>query len=121
MNMFLGRTSELNYLEQRYQKQGSQMIVAYGQKNVGRTALLREFAKEKPFVFFSARSCSGKEQRYLWSGELDATENISERYPSYSELFLLISQKSDRKVVLIIDEFQNVFFKQNRAKAKLCN
>lgn len=106
--MFLGRTSELSYLEQRYQKQGSQMIVAYGQKNVGRTALLREFAKDKPFVFLRARSCSGKEQRYLWSGEFDVTRSLSERYPSYSELFSLIAKSSTEKVVLVIDEFHNV-------------
>lgn len=106
--MFLGRTIELNYLEQRYQKQGSQMIVVYGQKNVGRTALLREFAKGIPFVFFRARSCSGKEQRYLWSGEYDVTRSPSERYPSYSELFLSIAKSSTEKVVLVIDEFQNV-------------
>lgn len=106
--MFLGRASELNYLEQRYQKQGSQMIVVYGQKNVGRTTLLREFTKEKPFVFLRARSCSGKEQRYLWSGEFDAAKNPSENYPSYSDLFLSIAQSSSEKVVLIIDEFQNV-------------
>lgn len=106
--MFLGRASELSYLEQRYQKQGSQMVVVYGQKNVGRTTLLREFAKEKPFVFLSARSCSGKEQRYLWSGEFDVTRNPSERYPSYSELFTLIAKSNTEKVVLVIDEFQNV-------------
>lgn len=106
--MFLGRTPELTYLEQRYQKQGSQMIVVYGQKNVGRTTLIREFAKGRPFVFFRARSCSGKEQRYLWSGEYDETRTTSARYPSYSELFLSIAQSSTEKVVLVIDEFQNV-------------
>lgn len=106
--MFLGRTSELNYLEQRYQKQGSQMIVAYGQKNVGRTTLIREFAKDKPFVFLRARSCSGKEQRFLWAGEYDSIPNLSEKYLSYSEIFSSIAQSSIEKVVLVIDEFQNV-------------
>lgn len=105
--MFLGRTIELNYLNQRYQKQGSQMVVVYGQKDVGRTTLLREFAKEHPFVFLRARSCSGKEQRYLWSGEYNLNDNSSERYPSYSEIFSLIAQSSTQKVVLVIDEFQN--------------
>lgn len=106
--MFLGRNTELNYLEQHYSKPGSQMIVVYGQKNVGRTTLLREFAKGRPFVFLRGRSCSGKEQRYLWSGELGNSSANQDRYPSYSELLSMIAKSSTDKVVLVIDEFQNV-------------
>ncbi len=106
--MFLGRTVELDYLEQRYEKSGSQMIVVYGQKNVGRTTLIREFAKGKPFVFFSARSCSGKEQRYLWSGEYDSNNSTTNKYPTYLELFTTIAKSSTGKVIVVIDEFQNV-------------
>ena len=106
--MFLGRTSELNYLEMRYQKPGSQILVVYGQKNVGRKTLLREFAKERPLVFLSARSCSGKEQRYLWAAECAKEQLAAERYPSYSELFSRIVKRSSEKIVLVIDEFQNV-------------
>ncbi len=106
--MFLGRNTELSYLEQHYGKNGSQMIVVYGQKNVGRTTLLREFAKGRPFVFLSARSCSGKEQRYLWSGEYGYASDNQNRYPSYSELLSMIAKSSTEKVILVIDEFQNV-------------
>lgn len=106
--MFLGRNTELNYLEQHYGKPGSQMIVVYGQKNVGRTTLLREFAKGRPFVFLRGRSCSGKEQRYLWSKELGYGTVNQDRYPSYSELLSMIAKISTDKVVLVIDEFQNV-------------
>lgn len=106
--MFLGRTVELGYLEQRYGKPGSQMLVVYGQKNVGRTTLIREFAKGRPFVFLRARSCSGKEQRYLWAGECNENRGQAERYPSYSELFGMIAKRSTDKVILVIDEFQNV-------------
>lgn len=106
--MFLGRNTELNYLEQHYSKPGSQMIVVYGQKNVGRTTFLREFAKGRPFVFLRGRSCSGKEQRYLWSGELGNSSANQDRYPSYSELLSMIAKSSTDKVVLVIDEFQNV-------------
>lgn len=106
--MFLGRNTELNYLEQHYRKPGSQMIVVYGQKNVGRTTLLREFAKGRPFVFLRGRSCSGKEQRYLWSGELGDILTNQDSYPSYSEMLSNIAKSSTEKVVLVIDEFQNV-------------
>ena len=106
--MFLGRNVELNYLEQHFRRPGSQMIVVYGQKNVGRTALIREFAKGRQFVFLCARSCSGKEQRYLWAKECADSRMITEQYPTYSDLFTQIAKKSTEKVVLVIDEFQNV-------------
>lgn len=106
--MFLGRTAELSYLEQRYRRVGSQMLVVYGQKNVGRTTLIREFAKGRPFVFLHARSCSGKEQRYLWAREYNEARSIAEPYPSFSGLFSQIAKRSTEKVILVIDEFQNV-------------
>lgn len=111
--MFLGRTAELEYLQQRYQKPGSQMLVVYGQRNVGRTTLIREFAGDSPLVFLRARSCSGREQRYLWAGEC-AGRNIvtGSSYPSYEELFGQLAKAgailgSSQKVILVIDEFQN--------------
>lgn len=45
--MILGRASELNYLNTCYQRKNSQILVLYGEKNVGKTALLKRFAEEK--------------------------------------------------------------------------
>ena len=40
---FTGRDSELNFLEQYYRRPGSQLVVVYGSKGVGKTRLLKEF------------------------------------------------------------------------------
>lgn len=48
--MILGRASELNYLNTCYQRKNSQILVLYGEKNVGKTALLKRFAEENPAV-----------------------------------------------------------------------
>ena len=50
--MFLGRTSELNYLNAFYDSEGSQLLVVYGQKNIGKTSLLKEFVKGKPYHYY---------------------------------------------------------------------
>ncbi len=62
--MFLGRTSELNYLNAFYDSEGSQLLVVYGQKNIGKTSLLKEFVKGKPYHYYCARSASEREQTY---------------------------------------------------------
>ena len=84
--MFLGRTSELNYLNAFYDSEGSQLLVVYGQKNIGKTSLLKEFVKGKPYHYYCARSASEREQTYEWGKELtDHTGDLPE-YPSYAEM-----------------------------------
>ena len=38
--MFSGRNYELQYLNNYYERDGSQIMVLYGEKNVGKTTLL---------------------------------------------------------------------------------
>ncbi len=105
--MFLGRTSELNYLNTFYDSEGSQLLVVYGQRNIGKTSLLKEFVKEKPYHYYCARSASEREQTYEWGRELrNLTGNLPE-YPSYAEIFQGISENGSGKMVMIVDEFQH--------------
>ncbi len=105
--MFLGRTSELNYLNTFYDSEGSQLLVVYGQRNIGKTSLLKEFVKGKPYHYYCARSASEREQTYEWGRELrNLTGNLPE-YPSYAEIFQGISENGSGKMVMIVDEFQH--------------
>lgn len=105
--MFLGRTSELNYLNTFYDSEGSQLLVVYGQRNIGKTSLLKEFVKGKPYHYYCARSASEREQTYEWGRELrNLTGNLPE-YPSYAEIFEGISENGSGKMVMIVDEFQH--------------
>ena len=83
------------------------MLVVYGQRNAGRTALIRKFGKDKELLFLYARSCSGREQRYLWARECEAYRISMEKYPSYFDLLWQISKSLSKKLVLVIDEFEN--------------
>lgn len=51
--MFIGRETELKFLNDKYSENGGQLIVLYGRRRVGKTETLREFCKGKPHVFFS--------------------------------------------------------------------
>ncbi len=45
--MLYGRTDELNKLNDYYNGVGNSFIMLYGRSNIGKTALLREFIKDK--------------------------------------------------------------------------
>lgn len=47
--MVWGRTSELKYLNAYFDREGSQIVVVYGERNVGKTALLEQFVQDKLF------------------------------------------------------------------------
>lgn len=53
--MFVGRQHELSELERLYAKGGFQMVVLYGRRRVGKTALAAESAKDKPALVFTAK------------------------------------------------------------------
>ena len=69
--MILGRASELKYLNTYYGREESQILVVYGCRNVGKTALLRQFIQNKPSYYYRARAASEREQRYQWGRELE--------------------------------------------------
>lgn len=55
--MFVGRKAELRTLQDLYARasQGFQMLVVYGRRRVGKTALLQHFSVGRPTLFFAAQ------------------------------------------------------------------
>ena len=103
--MFLGRTGELQYLEQFYQRDGSDIVVVYGQKNIGKTVLALSFAKDKEKCYFLSRPCSEDEQRKQWLKEIGKEEESVENFYQLFETGFL---KTSKKQVIIIDEFHRM-------------
>ncbi len=118
--MFAGRNYELQYLNTYYERAGSQIMVLYGEKNVGKTALLTRFTKDKPGYYYRARSASEREQRFQWGRELNTETNDEAQYPSFSEIFAMIPDADDRKKVIVIDEFQNIVKAGSGFMKELC-
>lgn len=106
--MLLGRTSELKHLNSYYDQDGSQIMVVYGQRNVGKTELLRHFVEDKPNYYYRARSASEREQQYQWGRELGKADIKLPKYPTFAEIFQAIIRERENKKVIIIDEFQYI-------------
>ena len=56
--MFVGRKKELALLQEHYEKAGSNVLVLYGHKGVGKTTLLMRYAQGKPCFYYLARPCA---------------------------------------------------------------
>ncbi len=104
--MISGRTSELKYLNTYYERDDSQIMVVYGGKRVGKTALLHQFVQDKPYCYYKARSASLREQRYQWGKELGIERDKGIRYPDFVQIFRSIIREKTEKKIIIIDEFQ---------------
>lgn len=106
--MIIGRTTELKYLNNYYDRAGSQILVVYGQKHVGKKALLNEFVMDKPHYYYHARACVEREQQFWWSRELAGMSIKTLKYPGYGEILEGIISKPTPKKVIVIDEFQHI-------------
>ena len=61
MSPFYCREEDLKKLNKRYCGGKFECIIIYGRRRVGKTALINEFCKDKPTVFFSALNTTAKE------------------------------------------------------------
>lgn len=109
--MFIGRESELQFLESKYHTPGGQLVVLYGRRRVGKTETLRQFCKGKPHVFYACRECTDKLQLKSFSEKLLREELPAKQYirqfPDWETAFRVIPDLpyGDAKRLLVIDEF----------------
>ena len=106
--MFTGREKELQYLNDYYMKPGTQILVVYGQKGIGKTTLLEQFVEDKDCLYYEAISCSTRQQRVFMASHLEDMGISMPQYPEFEELFSVIEESEDNKKILVIDEFQNM-------------
>ena len=52
MNKFIDRDSEMEILQNEYDRNGSSLVILYGRRRVGKTTLISEFIKDKSALFF---------------------------------------------------------------------
>lgn len=111
--MFYNRTDELKTLEDDYKKETSSFTVIYGRRRVGKTALIQEFIKNKPCIFFYATEANILIQ--LENLKSQVLKLINKPYlkemslTSIEQLFALLEEYDFRqKLVFVIDEYQNL-------------
>ena len=110
MSRFYCREDELRKLNKRYAGDKFECVVIYGRRRVGKTALINEFCRNKPVIFFSALNTTGKENlaalsKAIMSFERPDTDLVPE-FGSYdAALDELTALSRDKRIVFVIDEY----------------
>lgn len=104
----LGRSKEIAYLEQFYDRAESGLIVMYGRRGVGKSAILQEFCAGKDSCYYKARACSEREQTYLWGAQLRESGLESEEYPTYDSIMQQLTLRRSVKKIIVIDQFEHI-------------
>ena len=109
--MFVGREAELRTLERLYARPGFQFPAIYGRRRVGKTSLIREFAKDKRTLFFTAQEQSDSDNLADFSREVARFFGLPSdmRFGSWRAAIDYICEQAEReRFVLVFDEFPYV-------------
>ena len=109
MKRFINRERELGALEEQYNADGSSLVVLYGRRRVGKTALINEFFKDKKAMYFLANEeneiISMKNFTEVlsdYTGQ-DYLKNAS--FENWKDLFeIFLKHEHGSKKILVIDE-----------------
>ncbi len=114
---FIGRDEELKSFNEAYESDDAQLIALYGRRRIGKTEFLWQFCNDKPYIFYTcdtqpdsiqletfSRALSGFSDEYSWM----------EPFRDWAGAFSFIGRiKTDRRLVVIIDEFPFMVDKNN--------
>ena len=108
--MFYCREEELRTMNNRYKKGHFECVVIYGRRRVGKTALINEFCKGKPTVYFSALNACSQENLEALSKAIYTCQNpdstSTPTYRSYEDALEAITEMSmEKRLVFVIDEY----------------
>ncbi|MDE7331050.1 MAG: AAA family ATPase [Lachnospiraceae bacterium] len=111
MKPFVDRNEELQFLEKEYKRPGASLVILYGRRRVGKTALINEFIKGRHAVYFLATEENELQNRLAFKNIVaEQTGNellLNVNVDSWDIIFKVwVNAVSAEKKLLVIDEFQ---------------
>ena len=106
--MFYCREQELQKLNHRYADCRFECVVIYGRRRVGKTALIKEFCKDKPVIFFSALNATSQENLESLSAAIfayqhpDLAGNDAPIYPSFDAALQEITRLTESQRIIFV-------------------
>ena len=111
MSKFINRDKEMDFLKKEYSRDTSSLIVVYGRRRIGKTALISEFGKDKNMLYFLASEESEKQNREQFKDQVAVfTNNELLKNASVNSWDLVfkafVEFNTSEKKLIVIDEFQ---------------
>ncbi|MBR0164412.1 MAG: ATP-binding protein [Lachnospiraceae bacterium] len=113
MKQFIDRQTELAVLEAEYKRKGASLVILYGRRRVGKTALISHFIRNKNALFFLASEESESQNRNVFKDIaatfIDSTLLRESSVSGWDVIFQTVMEMPFRsKPVIVIDEFQYI-------------
>ncbi len=111
MKMFIDRNAEIDFLEKEYKREGSALVILYGRRRVGKTALTNKFVEDKQAVYFLATEENEAQNRVAFKNIVaEQTGNellMNANVDSWDMIFKVWIDDAafPEKKLMIIDEF----------------
>jgi len=109
--MFIDREAELTLLQQAWSSPRAELIVVYGRRRVGKTALLRAVCADRPHMFWVASLNSDAILRQsftdaLWQTTHSQNSAAGFTYERWERAFQALADlAADQRHIVILDEF----------------
>lgn len=110
---FIDRHEEIDFLEKEYKREGSSLVVLYGRRRVGKTALTNKFIEDKQAIYFLATEENETQNRIAFKNivaeqtgnELLKNANV-DSWDMIFKVWIDTGTASTKKKLMILDEFQ---------------
>lgn len=108
--MFFGRDKELESLNEMYKSNRFEFAIIYGRRRVGKTSLIKEFCKDKKFIYFLSREADGeinlknfsRDIYYTSEQHLVGKANFNDWESAFDYIYNI---SKNERIILAIDEY----------------
>ena len=111
MNYFIGRKEEISRLKRLNRQKKASLVVIKGRRRVGKSTLIKEFAKNTKFISLSglppSKNLTDQKQRDEFADQLCSQLNLPRvTFLTWSDAFRFLSSKLNKneKTVVLLDE-----------------
>lgn len=104
----VGREEQLKVLNGYYGSDKNNLTVLYGRRRIGKTALIKEFAGDKRYIYFNAAPAAYFD---LLEGFIRCVREQLEGFEAtgdYADIFREIILRQDAPALFVFEEFQNI-------------
>lgn len=110
--MFIGRKQEIAALDRLYHSGKFEFAVVYGRRRVGKTALIREFIRNKKALYFMGIESNEKQNLHNFSQVILENGRNKEGIPIFQDfqtaLESVFIRAEKERIILVIDEYPYV-------------
>ena len=102
------RTAQLRKMNEHYDDGKNGIVLLYGRDGCEKEALLRVYLQDKKHFYYRARVASATEQYRQMAAQIEAVYDVRLTKGTYNEIFTRIKSGDASKLVVVIDEFQQI-------------